>query len=232
MIDLHSHCIAGLDDGAKTVDESLKMLEDSFRQGVTICAATPHCSIHRAEDIDKFLRRRRAGSEEVKNAMRRGNAEYPQLIFGAEIYLDNDISVFPELEKLCIGDTPYILLEFPMEGLNVRSAEWLYSMTLKGMKPIIAHVDRYPYRKDLMRELNGVELIYQINATRFLSMTGRKTVREILHNTDKCIVSSDMHNTASRSCKMKAAYEKALKKFPEDAENLFEFNAGKLLGLK
>lgn len=232
MIDLHSHCIPGVDDGAKTVDESLQMLEDSFRQGVTICAATPHCILHRPEGIDEFLKRRTAGAEVLQKAMASGNAEYPKLIFGAEIYLDNDISAFDKTEKLCIGDTPYILVEFPTERYNPRCTEWLYSLTLKGMKPVIAHVDRYSFRKRLMEELRGVELVYQINATRFLSMVGRKMVKEILQSSDKCFVSSDMHNTKTRPCNMRAAYEKAVKKFPEQAENLFGLNAGKMLGLQ
>lgn len=232
MIDLHSHCIAGVDDGAKTVSESLQMLEDSFRQGVTVCAATPHCTVHKEEDADRFLRRRDAGAHALREAMNCRNAEYPKLILGAEIYLDNDISAFGGTEKLCIGDTPYILVEFPMESYNPRCTEWLYSLTLKGLKPIIAHVDRYPFRKTLMEELRGVEPVYQINATRFLSLAGRKIVKDILYNADKCIVSSDMHNTKTRPCNMKDAYEKAVKKFPEYSEYLFDLNARKLLGLK
>lgn len=232
MIDLHSHCIPGVDDGAKTVDESLRMLKDSFCQGVAVCAATPHCILHRPEGIDEFLKRRTAGAEVLRKAMDSENAEYPKLIFGAEIYLDNDISAFDKTEKLCIGGTPYILVEFPTESYNPHCTEWLYSLTLKGLKPVIAHIDRYSFRKKVMEELRGVEFVYQINAIRFLSMTGRKTVREILQSSERCIVSSDMHNTKSRPCNMKEAYEKAVKKFPEQAENLFGLNAGKMLGLQ
>lgn len=229
MIDLHSHCIPEIDDGAKNVYESRQMLAESFNQGVTICAATPHCIVHHDEDIDKFLIKRADRVGILKEALAHDDVEYPKLILGAEVYFDSDISAIHGVEKLCIEDTPYILVEFPMDKYDSRSAEWLYSLTLKGIKPLIAHVDRYPFRKSLIEDLKGVDLLYQVNASRFLSIGGRKVVKEILQSVGSFIVSSDMHNTLSRPCNMKEAYEKAVKKFPSHAADMFENNAEKVL---
>jgi protein-tyrosine phosphatase len=225
MIDLHSHCLPNVDDGAKSVEESLKMLSDALGQGVKICAATPHCIVHGQDDVKRFLKKRESAAEALNEAMGSKKEKYPKLILGAEIYLDNDISQFEDVEKLCLGETSYILVEFPTDKYDERCSEWIYSLTLKGLTPLIAHVDRYSFRKKLMDELSGINVFWQINAMRFMSMGGRKIVREILEKTNKCVVSSDMHNTSTRPCNMKNAYEKAQKKFSANAENLFGKNA-------
>lgn len=150
-----------------------------------------------------------------------------KLFLGAEVYFDSDINAIDGVERLCIEDTPYILVEFPMDKYDSRSAEWLYSLSLKGVKPLIAHVDRYPFRKSLIEALKGVDLLYQVNALRFLSISGRKIVKEILQSVGSFIVSSDMHNTMSRPCNMKEAYEKEVKKFPSHTRDMFENNVKK-----
>ena len=58
MIDLHSHFLPDIDDGAKSVEESITMLSNSFLQGVGVCVATPHCILHHENSIKTFLQHR------------------------------------------------------------------------------------------------------------------------------------------------------------------------------
>ncbi len=222
MIDLHTHFLPGIDDGAKNVDMSMEMLTESFDQGVRRCVATPHCRLHHRDSIDRFLRRRRESAEEVKLKL---GEKQPEIILGAEVYLDHDISKYPGIEKLCIGESRYMLIEFPHMVQDARTSEWIYELAMVGIKPIIAHIDRYPAWDTLVKEMVGIKVWRQINAEAFLSFKGRRLIDRLMKSDNDFIVSSDMHNVSTRACNMKKAYDKAFKKYGTEAEKLFYGNA-------
>ena len=229
--DLHSHCLPNVDDGAKTVKDSLDMLSDSFRQGVELCAATPHCIIHKQKDLEEFLTNRENALKILEEEMQKQGGEYPKLILGGEVYLDNDLNRYDGLERVCYTGTNYLLLEFPMTKANPIWAEWIYEMNRKGIKILVAHVDRYPEWEKMMSDFKGLDVKYQVNASRFLHFSDRGLLKKLLGYKHRYIISSDMHNTTSRKCNMQSAYEKARKKFPNTADELFGLNAEKVLGL-
>lgn len=230
MIDLHAHFLPETDDGAKNAEMSIKMLEDSFSQGVKICAATPHCVIHKEGDIDRFLERRQRSFNTLMSEIESKDVKHPEILLGAEVYFDNDINAYKGIERLCIGETSHILIEFGARTNYRLCADWIHSLILKGIHPMIAHIDRYPDYENILAEFNGMDLIYQINAARFLSVFGRRKIRKLLQYNNKYLVSSDMHDTQIRKCNILPAYNKAQKKFTDFAEDLFENNAKKLLG--
>ena len=232
MIDMHSHCLPSVDDGAKNVEQSLAMLSESYKQGVRLCAATPHAIIHRQKDLEVFLEDRQRAYEKLKSAIKKDGGEYPDIILGAEVYLDNDLNRYEGLQKLCYTGTNYLLLEFPIEGVNPRWAEWIYEMNRKGLKVLVAHVDRYPHWEKMMADFNGLDVKYQVNASRFIKFSDRKLVKTLLEYGYEYVISSDMHNTKSRGCNMAEAYEKVKKKYPKYAESFFAGNARKILGTK
>lgn len=228
-IDVHTHCLPGVDDGAKTVEESLQMLSDSFNQGVEICAATPHCVMHRQSDLEKFLKGREEGYKKLSQSLKGG--EYPRVILGAEVYFDNDLNNYEGVERLCLEKTDYIMLEFPVNHVDPRWAEWIYNLNRKGIKVLIAHVDRYIEWERIMADFKGLDVAYQVNASRFLEFGSGKLIKKLIEHNHDYIISSDMHNIRSRSCNMQKAYEKAKKKYPDMVDAFFCLNAGKILGL-
>lgn len=231
MIDIHSHFLPNIDDGPDLVNESLLMLSDSLSQGVEACVATPHCIIHKKLDIEIFLSRRNESLHILQKEINDRDIKCPKLILGAEVFLDNDLASYPGIELLCIENTSCILVEFPIGRLNTRTSEWIYSLIAKGLQPIIAHVERYPEEELEKIGLWELPLIYQINASRFLTLKDRLKIRKIMRNNSKFIISSDMHNMGSRISKMDKAYLKAKKAYPDNVEDLFINNAKKLLGL-
>ena len=228
MIDLHSHCLPQVDDGAKSLQESILMLTDSFNQGVEICAATPHCTLHRPSSVDDFIARRQKGIELLKPHL---TDKMPKLILGAEVYLDNDINNCPKLEKLCLENTDYIMLEFPVDKADPRWAEWIYNLNRKGIKVLVAHVDRYMEWEKMMADFKGLDVKYQVNASRFLEFMAGGLVKALMSCGHDYIISSDMHNTKTRACNMGKAYEKAKKKFGDKADELFRLNGARLIGM-
>ncbi len=232
MIDMHSHCLPGIDDGAKTCEQSLMMLSESYSQGVRLCAATPHLIIHRQKDLDVFLKDRKEAYDALKNAMSKDKGEYPEIILGAEVYLDNDLTNYDGLDKVCYTGTNRMLLEFPMDSFNPRWAEWIYEFNRKGIKILVAHVDRYPYWEKMMADFHGLDVAYQVNASRFVKFYDRRLLKNLLSYGHDYIISSDMHNTKTRKCNMEEAYVKAEKKLGKKADELFFKNAEKILNLK
>lgn len=229
MFDIHTHCLPEMDDGAKNTEESIRMLRDSFSQGIAVCVATPHCIIHSHNDIMSFLDKRNRKYRELKEELEKDKSQYPRLKLGAEVYLDNDISKYEAVRSLCIGDSSYMLIEIPGHINLTLLSEWVYNLSLKGIEPIIAHIDRYDNWKEIISETDNEKTVYQVNASRFLSFTGRRFISKLCKYKDCFIVSSDMHNMSSRRCNMKKAYLKAFKRYGGLADNMFGNEAKKII---
>ncbi len=213
MNDLHTHALPNIDDGAKTLEMAGSMLEESFRQGVKLCALTPHCVIHNEKDLPEFLTKRQKAYEKLKEYIK--DKQVPELVLGAEVYADHDLSQREGISNLSIGDSRYILLELPFAHKYEWFAECVYSLNLMGLTVIIAHIDRYPAWKSIMETLSGLKVVYEISASSFLSFFGRRVVKKIIRKNARFIISSDMHNTTTRKCDLKAAFEKARRLNPE-----------------
>ena len=222
MIDLHTHFLPKIDDGSSSVEESLKMLADSKKQGIDICVATPHCHLHKESDLEHFLRRRQAAFEELMSAA--PGSGLPAIYLGGEVYLDNNINKYDGIERLCITGTKYILVELPRQRLERRITEWIFNLTVKGLKPILAHVERNDL--DELEEMGiwDLDIIFQLNAQSFLGFSERRRVKKILARDKKFVVSSDMHNVTNRPQCMLRARKVSERKFPSLTEEMFGGN--------
>lgn len=229
MVDIHTHCLPKVDDGPKSIEESKKMLRESFSQGIEICVATPHCVIHRQTDLTSFLEKRNRRYSELQKELEQDKPQYPKIKLGAEVYFDNDISKYDDIKNLCITDSSYMLVEVPYGIKTAMLSEWTYNLFLKGINPIIAHIDRYENWREIICDMDNEKIIYQVNASRFLSFGGRRFIKKLCGYNDSFIVSSDMHNMTSRKCNMRKAYEKALKRYGDLADDMFGNTARKII---
>ena len=228
MFDLHSHVLPYIDDGAKDMETSLAMLKMAKEQGVNTVVATPHCVAKDSMAVDVFAEKRRESYEklllEIKN-----KSDYPEILLGSEVYLCGDISEFENLSSLCYQNTNYILLEMTEDIEPSQTVEWIYNISVKGYRPVIAHVDRYSFYAQIMRELSHVDVVYQINSSRFLTMTDRRHLKNVFKYHNRFLASSDMHNLTSRVCNMAPARKIAQKKFSTMCPMLFEEGAEAML---
>ena len=203
-----------IDDGAKNKEESIKMLKDSFEDGVRLCVATPHCIVHREEDIRSFLVKRENSFKEIENDIK--GQGFPRVILGAEVFLDNDISRYEGIEKLCAEGGSAMLIELKTDKFSKDIGEWIYSLTMKNITPVIAHIERYPYALQLIEELSDMSVYYQINAVSLLCLAKRRLIKRLLRTGKTFFVSSDKHNTTSRSPLMREANRAAQKRFKKN----------------
>lgn len=140
MIDLHSHILPGLDDGAATLDDALGIAEAAVADGIRVVAATPHV---RAADYPTSAEQMERQLDALQRELR--EAAVPlKLLPGGEIALDR----LPELgdEELrrfgLAGNPRYLLLEAPYFGWPLGIEDTLFQLRLRGFTTVLAHPER------------------------------------------------------------------------------------------
>lgn len=218
MTDLHTHILPGVDDGAKSVDESLQMLRMERRQGINTVVLTPHFYRDR-ETPERFLMRRQAAVQVLKDAVMNlpetSQGELPKLYLGAEVAWWPDLDEWEELPQLCIGKTRNLLLELPFSPWNDRMFNLLYDLMGKtGITPVIAHLDRYLkfQRPEHIREVLDLGVPVQVSGDVLLNTFRRGAAMKLLRNYDAHFIASDCHGVEHRKPNVAEAMEIVRKK--------------------
>ncbi len=227
MIDIHTHIIPLVDDGSKSLEESLMLLRDSVEQGITDIICTPHHNVSYSSNLEKLQKR----FEELKQKVSEVGIPI-KLYLGQEIFVDDDIKEKLKNKKvLTLNNSKYVLLEFDC-STQCDIEEVVYELRTLGYIPIIAHVERYPY-VDLqtvfdIRKIGG---LIQVNADSIVGKNKRyfgRRVKKMLNNGSVDIISSDIH--MGRANTMLKAKEYIQKKYGDEAVNiLFYWNANKII---
>ena len=200
IVDMHSHVLPDMDDGAKSVEETLSMLSTAYAQGVRTMVASSHFYADR-ETPGEFLMRRKRSVDALIAGGYSPDKGYPTLYLGAEVAFFSGMARSPSLPSLCIGGGKGILVEMPFE----RWTEGVISEVLSirealGLRPIIAHIERYiSYQKRgvLSRLIEGGVLI-QSNAEYFIEKKTAKKALKLLLQGGIHLLGSDAHGLSER----------------------------------
>jgi len=211
MVDIHSHVLPGIDDGAPDVETSIRMLRQSKENGVETVIATSHCYIKHEDDIKIFLKKREESYKALVNAMEKCDEELPDVKLGCEVNLSRDISKFDLLEKLCVEGTDYILIEMPYNYWDEVLFDAIYYITLRKMKPVMAHIERFFRHSNKFESLLDLDIFYQINADSVLEPKMNRFMSASFKNEIVKFIGSDMHNTEARPTQILKAYDKIAK---------------------
>lgn len=230
MIDFHSHILPEIDDGAPDIEISLLMLKKCAEIGIETIVLTPHCYYFQDEDICDFITLRNQKYAELKNAMAKDGGKFPKVLLGTELHLSKFHSRCEHIKELVIEGTNYILIEMPGGKWESDLYETLYSLMLKGLRPIMAHIDRYLYghRKDF-HNLYSLDLAYQVNADAFLLRGIKKKMPYFFEHGAIHILGSDMHNLAERNNRMNEAKNVLLTKYGKDYYDFLAENSKLIL---
>ncbi len=209
MIDWHTHILPSMDDGSKNEEESVAMLSLCCDGGVNSVVLTPHFYPHK-EDPDKFLRRRSKSLDNLQAYMadidqtREKLKPWPRFILGAEVYYFPQLSAMDreEIKALSIGNSNYLMIEFPMEtwgrGLYENLERLIFS---KGITPVLAHIDRYfSFIKDVrpLKELVSEGMLIQLNTEALDGIFTRRKALKWINSGLVHILASDCHNISDR----------------------------------
>lgn len=200
-IDIHCHVLPKLDDGSASLQESIKMLKQAYRQGIQAVVATPHYSHQFMEEspgtiINLCKRLELKARTEVSPDFR----IYP----GQEIYYSQETSEkLRRNQLLTMGESTYILIEFMPNVPYSLVYRAVRELTEKGYCPILAHIERY----GVLREKGRVEEL--IKAGAYMQMNYRRIggewydettrwCRKMLKSERIHFLATDMHNTKNR----------------------------------
>ena len=202
LIDIHSHILPDVDDGAKEIEDSLRMIESAYRGGVRVIIATPHKLPGAYDAPVKELKKK---LKEIRDLIEEREIGV-QILMGRECYLSPELLDYMEgdrREEISINNTGYILVEFPFQGIPRYADDLLSRLQFNGLVPIIAHPERcveVARNPNLLEEHIEKGRLFQINVGSLLGRYGRRTketAEVLVTHRFAHFVASDMHSPRS-----------------------------------
>ena len=225
MVDIHSHILPGIDDGAEDLDESLALCRIAVEDGIRIIVATPHVMEfrypNRRETIEPPLA--------LLQAEVAGKGMGLTIVAGAEVHMAADlVSRLKDGDLLTYGDRGrHMLLEFPFQQIVSGTEDAVYRLRLAGVTPVIAHPERIAFFMDDLERLHALIRLGALAEVTAGSLTGlfgdaseraawRMLERKLVH-----VVGSDAHDANHRRPALREAAEAiALRAGEETARRL------------
>lgn len=211
MLDLHCHILPGVDDGARTLEDSIAMAEKAISQGITHILCTPH------HNNGKYSNPASQVIEQVAQLQQELDQRNLKLTLleGQEVRITGTL-----LEDIAKGeilftdlDDTYILIEFPTGEVPAYTEQLFFQLLSQGHTPVIVHPERNAvFRKDPNELIPFLEMgvLTQLTAPSIVGIFGKeiqKTAKQMLKHNMLYMVASDAHNLRQRSFYMKEAYE-------------------------
>lgn len=193
LFDIHSHILPGVDDGAKTIDDSIKLLQIMDSQGITHVIATPHFYPDK-DTLEEFKIR----VTDAQALLKKKGITTPEIIIGCELFYFTGISKSELIKEFTLGNSNYILLE-PSPFLINKSlmSELLYLRDELGLIPIIPHIERYHKSTGFRAFLKFVKenhILCQVNAGSFFDKYYKRTLNKLFKMGIVTFVATDTHS--------------------------------------
>jgi protein-tyrosine phosphatase len=190
VIDLHSHLLPAVDDGSRSVEQSVKVLREMALRGVTDVCLTPHMQA-RWSEAGPTAAQHRSFEALVAQAPPR-----PRLHRGAEVMLDRPITRPVSIARnVTLGGTRYILVEFPrLVAFDIATSALTHVIKV-GLVPVLAHPERYACCSvDAVRRWRALGARMQIDATTLLASSARgQRARQLVSEGLADILAGDNH---------------------------------------
>ncbi len=230
FLDIHSHILHDIDDGAKDLNESLALLENMYFQGITDVIATPHF-YPQTDILDNFLETASRRFGELKKTSE--NKNLPNIYLGCEVFYYSGISKASSLEKLTLGGSDYILLEpdFSQLGIGFQK-ELLYLRDTIDITPIIAHIERYHKERGYKKLITFIKengILTQVNASSFTNRHYTRTLKKLINEDVISFIATDTHSLEHRPPMLQEAFAIIEEKFGAEYKKKLYKNSQELL---
>jgi protein-tyrosine phosphatase len=212
LIDLHTHILPGVDDGAENLAVAVAMAQMARDDGVTTIVATPHRNPWAYCAEPDQARQLLAG---LQKACHEAGCDV-ELLLGGEAHIAPDLpNQLRQGVALTINDTRYLLIEWPVDLFPAYSDRVIFDLQVRGIMPIIAHAERYRVVQRNVRFLVPLierGLVVQVTASSLLGEAGPVTqhvaetmlVENLAH-----VLASDSHSVTRRPPVLSAARARA-----------------------
>lgn len=198
MIDIHSHLLFNLDDGAKNIEESIKILEELNKVGITHVFATTH---YKQEIYEP-------NKEDYVRKLKELNIEANKLNLDIKVLPGNEIKIFDDMiyklnnkEINTLNNSKYVLIELPMNFPAMFLEDTIIELQNEGYVPIIAHPERYTYiQKNPFKLLQLIDMgvLFQLNLGSLIGKYGikaEKTAITLLKHNMVHFLATDAHKS-------------------------------------
>jgi protein-tyrosine phosphatase len=193
--DMHSHLIPGIDDGVKTLEDSLRLIRKLSSLGYKKLITTPHINSN-YNNSPAIIRR---GLEALREAVNKEGIPVA-IEAAAEYYIEDGFEERMKREELMTFGDNYLLLEMSYYFPYPSFSQIIYDLQMAGYNIILAHVERYAYwhmKLDEFEKLKARDISLQLN---FMSLhlfnppATRKTARMLIDAGMIDFAGTDVHN--------------------------------------
>jgi len=196
FVDIHSHILPGIDDGAKSLEHSEYLLESMINFGFSKVITTPHTMNGVWNNTSSTINN---AANEVKNRLPK-LAHQVGLEFASEYFLDENLMQIAQQEKLLTLKDNFILVEMSYLNPPIQLYDYLFELQLKGYQLILAHPERYTFyhaNKNEYTKLKKAGCLFQLNLLSSVGYYGKSTASitdYLLKENFYDFVGSDIHN--------------------------------------
>ena len=200
MTDIHSHILFDVDDGSKSIEESITLLKKMKEIGFNNVILTPHYikdTEYSAENKEKKIK-----FNQLKEVLNENNIDI-NIYLGNEIFINKEIYELIKTAKIhTLNNTRYVLIELPFHNEIVNLEDIIYELKVKGLIPIIAHPERYTYFQEDYNKVDALKeegILFQANYASILGYYGKssqKLLKYMLKNRYIDYLGTDIHRTA------------------------------------
>jgi protein-tyrosine phosphatase len=214
VADMHSHLIPGIDDGARTIEDSVELVRSLHELGFKKIITTPHIMSDYYKNTPAIIME---GLELVKEAVRKENISI-ELCAAAEYYVDDGFVKKLETEKLLTLGDNYLLFEISYINCPENINEIIFRMQVLGYKPIMAHPERYPFwynNFDQYRHYRDSGVLLQLNTNSLCGYYGyeaKKIAEKLIDQEMVDLIGTDTHHTRHIAALQKCTTERYTQK--------------------
>lgn len=231
-IDIHSHILPGVDDGAKDIETSMQMLRMAAKDGITEMILTPHNKPGHHSKTSVWM----VKTEELRERLVQESIDI-KLYTGNELYYRSGLT--DEIEDghaYTLAGSRYVLIEFnPLDDYDyIRNA--VNTVLMDGYYPVLAHAERYKNvctKKYAVTELIDMGCFIQVNAGSIMGKFGFATkqfAKKLLKQHQVHFVATDAHDTGKRAPYLSECAEYVSRKYGRDySRKLFHDNSEYIL---
>jgi len=226
LIDIHSHILPYIDDGADDWDSSLEMLKNAEAEGIVAIVATPHILHNNDYRLEPTIV---STYQELRNRARAAGLTI-KIYLGCEIYAQPDTTIDHNIATIN-ANQKYFLIEFPMNSVPRFVPEQFFNFIVNDQIPIVAHPERnigFQKRPRLVYEFVQRGALMQINEGSLRGRYGEQAKRlafKMIENNLVHFVASDGHKPNSRTVTLVKSYHLIREKYGEELANqLFHVN--------
>lgn len=234
MIDIHTHILYGVDDGVKTLDESIDILKNMSENGVTDVFLTPHY-VEYSNYINN-VKNNLIKFNNIKEYLQNNNINI-SIHLGNEIYItENILELLDKKEINTLGISNYLLIELPMSGEYNGYMDVFLDLIEHGYNIVLAHPERYIYFQNHFDELMSIHdkgILFQVNLESILGKYGpkaKKNIKKLLKSKIVDFVGSDIHHSKDNYSYIYESKKKFRKYLNDDEINkIFNINPNDIL---